>query len=102
MAVIHHLTMPDGIPIQMVDEVSDRMNVEADPPAGLIVHTHYEQDGRVHIVDVWDSHEAYETFNAQRLGPTVGKVAGEHGIDLGAGPPPDSVVTELHRMVRGA
>jgi hypothetical protein len=41
--------------------------VDSDPPKGLIVHTHYEKDGRVHI-DVWDSFEAHDIVGQSRLG----------------------------------
>jgi len=40
-----------------------------DPPAGLIIHTASEVDGRVRVVDVWESQQAYEAFERDRLMP---------------------------------
>jgi hypothetical protein len=102
VAVIFQQVMPDGTSIQMIDEVTEEMGVDSDPPKGLVVHTHYEADGQVHVVDVWDSQDAYDTFNADRLGPATRKVAEAHGIDISQGPGPSGTVHEIHRLVRGS
>jgi hypothetical protein len=100
MAVIFQQTMPAGVPIQMLDAVSDEMGVDTDPPEGLIVHTHYEEDGRVKILDVWESIALHDAFAANRLGPSLGKVAADRGMELPQEPPEFSV-TDVHRLVRG-
>ena len=100
MTVILNQTMPAGTPIQLLDEVTDEMGVKSDPPAGLIVHVHYEHDGQVHVVDVWDSQEQYETFRDQRLMPAMQKVAGNHGMDLSQSQPNEPTVIPVHGMVR--
>ena len=59
----------------MLDEVTEEMRVDQDPPDGILFHTHFEQDGqdgRVRVVDVWESQEAYERFRDTRLIPAMG------------------------------
>jgi hypothetical protein len=102
MAVIMRQAMPAAIPISLVDAVTEEMGVDSSPPAGMLVHTHYEKDGRVHIVDVWESAEQHQEFVESRLLPAMGKVAAAHGVDLAAAGPPDTDITEVHRVVRGA
>jgi hypothetical protein len=100
MAVVFQQELPEGVPIDMLDAVADEMGVDTDPPDGLIVHTHFEQDGRVHILDVWESAEHQDKFAASRLVPAMQKVAAARGFEL---PQPQSEpsVTDVHRMVRG-
>jgi hypothetical protein len=99
MAVIIRQSMPPEASLDMLDAVSKEMGVSEDPPAGLIVHTHYEQDGQVHILDVWESAEAHATFAQQRLGPAVQAVTERHGVP--AADAPEVSVTEVHGLVRG-
>jgi hypothetical protein len=102
MAVLMTQTMPEGVTAQMLDAVSDAMGVESDPPAGLVVHVHYERGGRIEVADVWESREAYETFAAERLMPAMQKIASEQGMSA---PSPQEVgepeFTEVHSIVRG-
>src|ERR1700709_1266583 len=95
--------MPEGVPIQMLDEVADEMGVDANPPAGMLVHVHYEKGGQVHIMDVWESQDAYDKFNEERLTAATRKVAEAHGMDTSQGPGPTTgTITEVHRLVRGS
>lgn len=101
MAVIFRQVMPIGVPIQILDAVTEEMGVDNDPPAGMIIHTHFEQDGRVHIVDVWESAEAHQNFAESRLHLAMAKVAAAKGLDLQQIGEPESSFTNIHRMVRG-
>jgi hypothetical protein len=92
MAVIMKQTMPADVPIRMLDAVTE------DPPRGLIVHTHYERNGQVHILDVWDSEESYRTFADQRLMPAVAKIATQNGIEP---QPPEEEIIQVHDYVAG-
>jgi hypothetical protein len=100
MSVILEQLMPEGVSLQMLDEVTDEMGVDRDPPEGLLVHAHFEQDGQIRIVDVWDSQEAYERFREDRLLPAMQAVAQRSGAEQ---PPqdPDTSITPVHRVVRG-
>ena len=56
------------------DEVAALLGLEADPPAGLIVHAaSVTPSGEVQIVDVWESAEQLAAFAEQRLFPAFGK-----------------------------
>src|ERR1700712_2333466 len=54
VAVIMNQTMPEGVPIEMLDGVTREMDVKADPPPGMILHVHYQDGARVHVMDVWE------------------------------------------------
>lgn len=101
MTVIMQQTMPEGTTVAFLDEVTQQMGVETDPPAGLVVHTHFVERGHVHVVDVWDSQEAFERFEESRLGPTMRKVAAAHGMDLSQAPPPDTNILAVDGLVKG-
>lgn len=100
MAVLVIQTLPDGVPIAMLDAVTVKMDAKANPPAGMIVHTHYEEDGRVRVMDVWESEQAFRTFQEERLMPAMQQVASENGRDLGD--QPEERVVNVHDFVRGS
>ena len=93
--------MPAGVPLDMLDGVTEEMGVEKSPPEGMILHTHYEEDGRSHVLDVWESEQAHQDFVQSRLMPAMGKVAAARGFDLAAAGPPKIGYTTVHRIVRG-
>lgn len=101
MAVIMQQTLPSGVPIEMLDAVSDEMGVDESPPDGMIVHTHFEQDGRVQVIDVWDTADQYRKFVELRLMPAMGKVAAARSFELPPGGPEPTFI-EVHRVVRGS
>jgi quinol monooxygenase YgiN len=61
-------------------------------PPGCIVHTASEVDGRVRVVDVWESQEAIEAFFQNELGPAFKKA----GIE-----PDPPELTETFNIERG-
>ena len=100
MAVLMTQTMPEGVTVEVLDEVTEEMGVRGEPPAGMVVHVHYDEGGKTHIVDVWDSTQAYETFARERLGPAMEKVAQRRGLPAPADRSmPD--VREVHAVIRG-
>jgi hypothetical protein len=100
VAVLVELVFPAAIPIEMIDAVTDEMDVDTHVPAGAILHVHYEKAGRVHAVDVWESAEAFQKFTELTLQPAIGKVAAARGIDLSQAGSPETSITEVHRLVR--
>lgn len=77
--------------------VNDAMDTRANPPAGLIVHTGGPVgDGELRVIDVWESTEAFETFAAERLGPTIAQVMGPDA------PTPSVEIRELYDVIQGA
>jgi hypothetical protein len=101
MTVVMQQTMPEGMTTEILDEVTRQMGAETDPPAGLIVHTHFTRDGRVQVMDVWDSEEDYAAFRDRTLMPAMQKVASEHGMDMTQAPAPNTVVSTVAGLVRG-
>jgi hypothetical protein len=101
MTVILQQTMPEGMTLEFLDDVTREMGVESDPPAGLVLHTHFEEDGRIRVVDVWDSREAYEEFQQSRLMPAGEKVMANRGMQLPDMPQPDMSILPVHGVVRG-
>lgn len=99
MAVLLQQVMPDGVTIDMLDEVTTEMGIQSDPPAGLVVHVHYMEGGRAHVVDVWESRQAYETFEQDRLRPAIQKVTERRGITMGG--LPETSITEVASVVKG-
>lgn len=102
MAIIFSQVMPEAVPVDMIDAVTDAMAVKTNPPKGMIVHTHWVEDGRVRILDVWESASDHEAFVESLLMPTMGKVAAERGFDIAAAGPPTMTTTELLTVVRGS
>jgi hypothetical protein len=101
VAVVMIVTMPEGVPISMLDDVAREMDVDNNPPDGLIVHTHSEVGGRVQVVDVWESAEAHQRFEADRLGPAMVKVARARELDMSQFGEPDMTMNDIHMLVRG-
>ncbi len=99
MAVLLRQVMPEGVEVGMLDEVSAEMEVEKNPPSGLVVHVHFMENGRVNVVDVWESAEAFETFQNDRLMPAIQKVFERRGVSMDA--QPDSSLIEVPSIVRG-
>jgi hypothetical protein len=101
MTILFTQVMPVGVPMEMLDAVTEEMGVDNAPPDGLIVHTHFEKDGRAHIVDVWESAEAHQRFADATLNTAMQKVAANRGFDLTQAGEPEIEITTVHRMVRG-
>ena len=87
---------PDGGGMATYDRVNQKLDVEGDPPAGLILHSASPADGGMVIVDVWESQEAFDRFAEERLEPALREVMG--------GDPPEGATTvrtyEAHSVVK--
>jgi hypothetical protein len=80
------------------DAIKERLNVDADPPAGLIVHTAgFTSTGTFRIFDVWESQDAWERFRDDRLMSAVRPVLESSG----GAPPTNEYTYELHDVVAG-
>jgi hypothetical protein len=94
--------MTMDLPVKRADleAVSAAMGVHDNPPAGLVVHVMSETANGVHIVDIWESQDAFDKFNNGQLMPTMQKVMAERNISMD-GPPPEPTFDEAFDMVRG-
>ena len=76
------------------EKVTQALNVDGDPPPGLIVHAAGEVDGKWRSVDVWESEADYNRFREGRLMPAVIQAMGEEAV--AAGPPPQESFEVKH------
>jgi len=53
-------------------------------PKGLLVHLVFQRDGELEFMDVWESAQDWERFQAEQLGPAV--AAMRPGRDGGSAP----------------
>jgi hypothetical protein len=69
---------------EQYDTIAERINAEGIPD-GAVIHTAADTPDGVRIMDVWESREAFERFQEERIGP----LARELGIDMSAGQRPE-------------
>lgn len=89
IGVLRHVP---GATTDTYDAVSAELGVESKPPEGMVVHTAGATGGGMRIFEVWESREAYDRFQNERLLPTVRKVIGEDA------PQPQTEIYELHNV----
>jgi hypothetical protein len=87
----------DGVTREMYDGVNARLNAQANPPAGLILHSSHATEGGWRIVDVWETAEAYQQFAEERIGPAVMAYTQEAGIEPRT---PETTITGLYDVIR--
>lgn len=87
----------DDLSTTNYDSVAARLNVEGDPPAGLILHAAgFTGQGLFRIADAWESEEDWESFRDGRLAAALKPM-----MESGEGSPPVTQYTyELHDLVK--
>ncbi|MFE2586318.1 hypothetical protein [Streptomyces sp. NPDC059378] len=78
-----------GVTPEQYDTVRDTVDWEEIPAVGGQMHVAWFDAEGLHVTDVWESEEAFETFFAERLAPAVQK-AGITGA-------PETGLSPLHR-----
>ena len=101
MPIVLYQKMPPETTLEMIEAVTDEMDVRALPPNGLIVHTTVDIGGRITIIDVWESQEDWDKFADARLGPAFATVAERMGIDLSQAGEPETQILEVLSIVHG-
>jgi hypothetical protein len=101
MPVVLYQKMPPDATLEMVEAVTDEMDVRSLPPNGLIVHTVVDIGGRLTIIDVWESQEDFDKFAEMRLGPASAAVAERMGVDLSQAGEPETEILEVLSIVHG-
>lgn len=61
----------DGGTQEQYEAIHSHMNVDQDPPEGLILHSAGPIDGGWGVIDFWESREAFDRFLESRLGPAT-------------------------------
>lgn len=85
----------DGGTQEQYDAVHGNMNVDGDPPAGLIFHSAGPIDGGWGVIDFWESRDAFDSFMASRLQPAVGELG-----DRAFNGPPDIKEFPVHHVTK--
>ncbi len=80
------------------DSFGAKLGVDENPPEGLVIHVAgFSDDGTFRIFEVWESREAQERFERERLMPII-----EETMAAGAGSPPiRQEVYDLHAVTPG-
>ena len=99
MPVVLYQKMPPDTTLEMIEAVTQEMDVHAVPPSGLIVHTVVQVGGRLTIIDVWESQEDFDKFAESRLGPAFATVAARMGVDMSQGPEPETEILDVLSIV---
>jgi hypothetical protein len=73
----------DGGTQQQYEAVHQHMDIDNDPPEGLIFHSAGPIEGGWGIIDFWESAEAFDRFAQARLMPAVAEL----GDQAFSGPP---------------
>jgi len=68
MPVCTRLSFKGGTPFQH-ESIHAHLNVQIDPPDGLILHAEGPVEGGWSMLDVWESHDAFDRFAATRALP---------------------------------
>jgi hypothetical protein len=66
-----------NLTLQDYDSVCDALNFPADWPDGLKVHASTEVDGRLRVMDMWESRQHFDQFVESRLQSAMGKALGD-------------------------
>ena len=70
---------PSSFTPSTYDETISRLEAAgAGAPAGRLYHVALEEEGKIHVFDVWDSQESFEAF-----GPTLLPIMAAVGSDPG-------------------
>ncbi|MEN3279108.1 MAG: hypothetical protein V7607_248 [Solirubrobacteraceae bacterium] len=75
------------------DALSERLQAQDEPPAGLLVHTAGFTGHGFRIFEVWESREDYERFFSERLMPLIQNVASDDDRQ------PHQTIYELHNFM---
>ena len=63
-----------GVTPQQYEETRQKVHWDSDHPSGAKLHISGFSDDGLHVLDVWDSAESFNTFFETRLGPGVQEV----------------------------
>jgi len=62
---------------EQYNAVNAEMGVEENPPQGLIFHAAGPMEGGWNVIDFWESREAFDRFQQERLGPAIAAIGDE-------------------------
>ena len=59
---------------EQYDTLHNHMNIDGDPPDGMIFHSAGPIDGGWGVIDTWESSEKFDSFVQGRLMPAIGEL----------------------------
>jgi len=80
---------------EQYDAVHGQVDVDNNPPEGLIFHASGPTENGWGIIDFWESRDHFDRFQAERLGPAIGAL----GDQAFAGPP-DIKEFPVHHLLK--
>ncbi len=89
MAVLMELEVPATA--EQYDAIDKAVDVRGNPPEGFIAHSAQDAGGTMHVVDIWESADAFGAFAQSRLGAAIAEVIGDDAPQA-----PEPKFTELH------
>lgn len=83
MAVAMLMHWP-GVTSDQYDAVMAKLGLDANPPAGAVLHVASETNHGIEVFDVWQTEQAFSSFLDQRLLPVVSElgITGEPQISI--------------------
>ena len=89
MAVAMTMHWP-GLTSDQYDAVMAKLGLDANPPAGAVLHVASETDQGIDVFDVWQTEQAFSSFLEQRWLPVVS--------ELGITGEPQITIVPLHNL----
>ena len=77
MAIGLIIKFPEGMGAEAYDSVDAKLDLENNPPVGLILHSAGELDGRFQVFDIWETREAHDNFQQGQLRDAMIAAMGE-------------------------
>jgi hypothetical protein len=83
MSAVMILEWP-GFTREQYDRVMSNLDFDTKPPTGGILHVAGFANGNLRVIDVWDSQQAFERFQQERLKPAVQQagISGQPKVEL--------------------
>jgi hypothetical protein len=81
---------------EQYEAINEQMGVEESPPAGLIFHAAGPTEGGWSVIDFWESREAFDRFQQERLGPAIEELG-----DRAPQGPPNIKEFPVHNTIKG-
>jgi hypothetical protein len=94
MAVGLRLKFSGGT-LEQYEAVHGHMDVQNNPPEGLIFHSAGPIEGGFGVIDFWESREQFDRFVQQRLQPAIGELG-----DQAPPAPPDIREFPVHNILK--
>lgn len=71
MPIAVETKLAQGLDRRDYEIVMEGLGLHENPPEGLLAHVATEHDGRIRILEVWESSRHYRTYRDSRLNPNI-------------------------------